>query len=48
VTPENADRDRAEESLEPNRETIAAMREANEGVGLRSYSSFRELLESID
>jgi DNA-damage-inducible protein J len=30
----------------PNAETIAAMREANTGKGLRRYRSFRELRES--
>jgi len=29
----------------PNQETIAAMREANAGEGLREYRSFRELRE---
>lgn len=31
----------------PNRDTIAAMREANEGVGLKRYGSFRELRERL-
>jgi DNA-damage-inducible protein J len=30
----------------PNRETVAAMREANAGKGLKQYRSFRELRES--
>ena len=30
----------------PNRETVAAMREANAGRGLKRYRSFRELRES--
>ena len=31
----------------PNRETIAAMREANDPAGLKRYRSFRELREQI-
>ena len=30
----------------PNRETVAAMREANAGRGLKQYRSFRELRDS--
>jgi len=30
----------------PNRETVAAMREANAGRGLKQYRSFRELRQS--
>jgi DNA-damage-inducible protein J len=29
----------------PNQETINAMRDANRGIGLKSYASFRELRE---
>ena len=31
----------------PNQETVEAMTEANAGVGLKRYSSFRELRERI-
>ena len=31
-----------------NMETFAAMLQAEQGVGLRSYSSFRELRENVD